>query len=172
MYRFLLVSLFFVLSFSNPGKANTQDKFAMNMIKPEAFTDYQLSGESKEKSLSILNQEFEAIFRELFKDQLSTEHKVVILVFDIDLAGEFNNLFRLNGKGVRATAEKNAFKLDFKVHIRDNNNKIVFEQDVRISDRVKRNKIHRKFSDWKATDIFKEPLEKWKKKKFSNLQLN
>ncbi len=150
---------FACLAISSLGQASVTIAF----IEGEKFTDYQISGKTRSKSLESLKKELAKLFESTTAKVLTEDHLLEVNVTNIDLAGNMEH------DEIRVKRTTNFLKFDFNYRVIDNNGDTLLEGEHKIKEFTDKSLRSRniKVSRGNLGEL-KMPLKKWTKATFTD----
>ncbi|MCF6193766.1 MAG: DUF3016 domain-containing protein [Kangiellaceae bacterium] len=125
------------------------------------FTDYELTGESRKKSLKILKNDFHKLFNLLAKNYIAEDDEMEISITNIDLAGTIRFNQSSAGQNVRVIKDNNFIRLHFNYRVRDNNGELLKEGQYKLKEITRSSNSKISNSRFGKIRHFVKPLKSW-----------
>ncbi len=162
LFSFLLVA---TSVFSNSATAGVEVAFENG----KSFSDYQLSGRSKSKSLEVLQKDMATLFTEVAKDFIQSDQKMKVTITNIDLAGRIVYSAGGSGQDIRVLRDNNFIRLYFTYELTDASGKVIKQGQYQLKDFSDDHRPKRNFKLSEGTvNHFRKPLKEWFEANFSN----
>ncbi len=136
--------------------AKTEVKFS----EPEKFRDVLVTGNSKARSLKLVNQDLNALFEQLSKDYISENETLSIEVTEIDLAGDIEPMVGPHHEDLRIIRDSDYYRLSFNFEVRNESGEIMQKGEKEIKNFVSQG-ISNRFSNDNTVSHFEKDLKKW-----------
>ena len=149
--------------FSQPLSANTQVK----LIDGKKFTDYELSNQSRKRSLTTLEKDFNKLFTKLSKKYLKEGQSVSIEVTNLDLAGDIRYNTGATNQDLRIVKDSSLLKLYFNYKVLAKDGSLVTEGEHKIKEFLHLSSHSQRQKHRGNLSHFVPFLEKWFKDGFS-----
>jgi len=134
-----------VLFFSASVFAEEQNVVKVKFEHPEKYTDFKSVQNNSKISRERLMRELPELFAKSAKKSLAKGQHLELVISDIDMAGTFvysgnnidtrGNYVNPNSEAVRVVNESDRVTLEFNYQLFDENNKLVKQGDVNLSNR-------------------------------------
>jgi len=157
------ILLFFTISFSLFSNADIQLKF----IDGKKFTDYEITGQSRTKSLQTLERDLNKLLAKISPDYLGEKQKLAIEVTNIDLPGIYHFSYGSQGQDMRVVDSNTPFKLYFNYSVKDETGSVVKQGEFKIKEFFDSGISSRLNRSRGTLSYYEKPLKKWFKKTFS-----
>lgn len=157
------ILLFSALSFSLLSSADIQLKFTDG----KKFTDYELTGQTRTKSLETLERDLNKLLSKISADYLSDKQSLAIEVTNIDLPGIYHFSHGPQGQDMRIVNSNSPYKLYFNYTLKDEAGKVIKNGETKIKEFYDSNIASRIKSNRGTLSYYEKPLEKWFKQTLS-----
>ena len=157
------ILLFSAISFSLFSHADIQLKF----IDGKKFTDYEITGQSRSKSLQTLERDLNKLLIKVSSDYLGEKQKLEIDVTNIDLPGIFHFSYGPQGQDMRVVDSNTPYKLYFDYVLKDETGRVVKQGEYKIKEFFDSGLSTRLRNNRGTLSYYEKPLEKWFKQTFS-----
>jgi len=157
------ILLFSAFSFSLFSSADIQLKFTDG----KKFSDYELTGQTRTKSLETLERDLNKLLSKISADYLGEKQSLEIEVTNIDLPGIYHFSYGPQGQDMRVVRSNTPYKLYFNYILKDEAGKVIKNGESKIKEFYDSNIASRIKSNRGALSYYEKPLEKWFEKTLS-----
>lgn len=158
MKRFALVC-FAMMSLTSVAQTS-ESAIKVEWFQPEKYTDVRPVNESKAMYRKHVLESFDKFWLKL-GERLPAGYKLVLLVKDVDLAGDVNPLYQVDNRDIRVIKDIYFPKITLDYQLKDANGAVIAaEQDVKIKDMNFMSSVGLRFSSQEFGHE-KSMLEKW-----------
>lgn len=159
-YRSVIV---FLISMSPILPSLSIAETTIKFTEAKKFSDYQISGYSRTRSLKVLNVEFTNLFTEVSESVLVDGQTIDVDVTNIDLPGIIRFAQGRNHRDIRVVDSNTPFKLYFSYVIKNKDGEIVKQGEYKLKEFLTSHAMSRKKWNNSSTGYYNAPLEKWLK---------
>lgn len=124
------------------------------------FTDYELMGQSRNRSLQTLEKDFNKLFGEVSKSYVADDQKLEIKVTNVDLAGDMRYNASRSGQDVRIVRDNSFIRLYFSFAVKDENDNVIKSGEYKLKEFTNSSDFGR-LKERGTVSHFKKPLKKW-----------
>jgi len=155
-----------VLSFSTLSVASVKIK----LIEGKKFTDYEVSGESRQRSLKTIEKDLHRLFSNLSSDYLKEKQVLEIDITNIDLPGYIHYTFGHASQDIRIVRSHDFYKVYFTFRVKSEDGEVVLEGEyqlrefLNLSSSINRRRGHSRGS----VAAYERPLKQWFKETFTS----
>jgi len=161
--RFVQSVLLLAMIFSFIANADVQLKF----IDGKKFTDYEITGQSRSKSLESIERDLKKLFVKLSTGYIDEKQILEIDVTNIDLPGIFHFSYGPQGQDMRVIESNTRFKLYFNYLVKGSDGEIVKKGEYKIKEFSDSSSSFRLNKNRGTVGYYEKPLEKWFKQTFA-----
>ena len=143
--------------------ASSAAELKVEFTETNKFSDYELTGHTRKKSLSILKKDIQELFKELSDELIDETHHLHINVKNIDLPGNIRYGMGQTSKDIRVIDRDTMFKLSFDYILKDASGAIVNQGEHQLKEftDAQHSTIPRRNKGTLA--YFEKPLKEWMK---------
>ncbi len=152
-----LILTFIFVSFSIPAMSSV----TLTFKDGQKFIAYELTGESRKKSLKILTNDFQTLFDLLSKNYFTEDQKMEVTVTNIDLAGDFKFNQLSTGQKVRVLKDFNFIRLYFNYQVKAKNGELVKEGQYELKEITRSSSPGITINRFGRIKHFVKPLKNW-----------
>jgi hypothetical protein len=138
----------------------------LKLIDGKKFSDYQLTGDSRSKSLERLKKDFTQLFEVVSKEYVSKGEQLEVDVTNVDLPGRIHYFYGPNNDDVRVVESNTPYRLYFKFRVKDAAGKVIKQGEGKIRDFSESHarKLNRR--QFGAAESYHLAVKKWFKNQF------
>ena len=159
-----LISFLFIITATTSSASAT---IKLTLIDGEKFTDYEVSNQSRTRSLKTVERDLIKLFDELSSEYLTEKQIMEIDITNIDLPGRFHFGHGSQSQDIRIVDSNASFKLYFNYRIKDSDGNITKEGEHRLKEFSDSGIASRHKSKRGTLGYYQSPLEKWFKVTFT-----
>ncbi len=152
-----------VIAETENGNLKTQ----VALIDGKKFIDYELASYSRNKSLKILEKDFNKVFSKLSTKYLKEGQSISVNITNLDLAGDIRFNVGSNHQDIRIVKDISPMKLYFNYKILANDGSVVSEGEYKIKEFLHLSSHSKRLKHRGNLSYFMPLLEKWFKSEFS-----
>ena len=162
----LLVLAITTLSFSTFAGASVK----LELIDGKKFTDYELSGQSRQRSLKTIKKDLHNLFSNLSADYLKDKQSLEIDITNIDLPGYIHYTFGHASQDIRIVRSSDFYKVYFTFRVKSEDGKIIQQGQHQLREFLDLSSSihHRRNSSRGNVGFYKQPLKEWFKETFTS----
>jgi hypothetical protein len=140
----------------------------LEFIEPKKFSDYEMSGQTRKKSLTMLEKQLNNMFTEIAKEIVGDEYKLAIKVKNIDLPGNIRYGMGQTSHDIRVIDTATLFKLEFEYILTNATGETVKQGQHLLKDFTDSQQTSLQMRNRSALGYFEKPLKKWMKATLAN----
>jgi len=161
----LVILAITALSFSTSAAASVK----IELIDGKKFTDYELSGQSRLRSLKTIKKDLHKLFSNLSSDYLQDKQSLEIDITNIDLPGRIHYGFGHASQDIRVIRSSDFYRVYFTFRVKSEDGKIVQEGQHQLREFLDLNTSihHRRNHSRGNVGFYKQPLKEWFKETFT-----
>jgi len=161
---YLLISLIMTLGFVGTSSATVK----VALIEGKKFTDYEVSGQSRKRSLTTIEKDLNKLFTKLSEDYLKDGRTLEIDVTNLDLPGYIHYNMGYTSQDIRIVRSPTYFKVYFNYRIKTPDGKILTEGEHKLREFLDLSSAsqRRKYNKRGNVSYYESPLKNWFKETF------
>ncbi len=133
----------------------------VELIEGKKFSDYEMSGQSRKKSLKTLEKEIKSLFSSLSKEVIGEKGQLAIKVKNVDLPGNIRYGMGTTSQDIRVIDRATLFKLDFDYVLTNAAGKVIKQGEHQLKDFTDTQPTSLQMRNRSALGFFERPLKKW-----------
>lgn len=138
----------------------------LNLIDGKKFTDYEISNQSRARSLKTLERDLKKLFGKVSSEFLDEKHIMEIDITNIDLPGIYYYSVGSQHQDIRIVDSNTPYKLYFSYRLKDSEGKIVKQGKHKIKEFSDSGIASRHRNHQGTVGYYQTPLTKWFKMTF------
>ncbi len=161
--------LIVVLAVAGLGVSNASlagSEVALKLVDGKSFSDYQLTGDSRKKSLKRLEKDFVKLFENASDAYVAEGQKLEIDVTNIDLPGQMRYFYGPNNDDMRVVESNTPFRLHFTYRLKNSEGKLIKEGEAKIRDFSESKVKSANNRNFGSAASYHIAIKKWFKKQF------
>lgn len=139
----------------------------VEFVDGKKFSDYEMSGQSRKKSLEKLEKEMQSLFNDLSKEIIGKKGQLAVKVKNIDLPGIIRYGMGNTRQDIRVIDKNTLFKLDFDYILTNAAGEVVKQGEHQLKDFTDTQPTSLQMRNRSALGFFERPLKKWMKNTFT-----
>ncbi|MCF6193060.1 MAG: DUF3016 domain-containing protein [Kangiellaceae bacterium] len=162
----LLVLAITALSLSTFASASVK----IELIEGKKFTDYELSGQSRQRSLNTIKKDLHELFSDLSMDYIKENQSLEIDITNIDLPGYIHYTFGHSSQDIRIIRGSDFYRVYFTFRVKSEDGTIVRQGEYQLKEFLDLNSsIHRRRHNSRGNvSYYEQPLKEWFKETFAS----
>ncbi len=162
--KLILPSIMFVavLPFSSSAA-----EVKVEFIEGKKFSDYEMSGQTRKKSLKVLEKEMLNLFTELSNEVIGKQGVLSIKVKNVDLPGNIRYGMGQTSHDIRVIDNATLFRLDFEYALKNAEGAVLKQGEHQLKEFTDAQPTSLQMRNRSALGYFERPLKKWMKETFS-----
>jgi hypothetical protein len=138
----------------------------LKFIEGKKFTDYELTGQSRNKSLDTVEKDLNKLLTKLSSEALTEKQTLEVDVTNIDLPGMVRYGLGPRHQDLRVVESNRPYMLYFTYRLKDLNGKVIKKGEHQLKEYVDFSLTSRMSSHLGTMGYYKKPLKKWFNKTF------
>lgn len=138
----------------------------LKFIDGKKFTDYEVTGQSRSKSLVTVEKDLNKLLTKLSNEYLKDKQVLEIEVTNIDLPGIYRYAIGPQHQDIRVIEYNRTYRLNFKYRLKNSSGKILKEGTHKLKEQTSLSLVNRINSHSGTVGYYKKPLQKWFKTSF------
>lgn len=139
----------------------------VEFFEAKKFSDYEMTGKSRQKSLKVLEKEIHRLFTELSREVIGSDQQLSIKVKNIDLPGNIRYGMGQSSHDIRVINNATLFRLDFDYTLENASGETVKQGEHQLKEFTDAQLTSLKMRNRSALGYFEKPLKKWIKENFT-----
>jgi DUF3016 family protein len=153
--------LMLLLSFAFSSLANADA--SVKLIDGKKFIDYEVTDQSRPKSLRTIKKDLTRLFTKLSAEFLKENQSIEVEVTNIDLPGIYQYAFTNQNRDMRIIDSNTPYKLYFNYKIKNADGSVVKEGSHKVKEFADSGIAQRRTQNRGTVSYYQRPLEKWLK---------
>jgi len=158
-FKKLILLLSFTVFVIFPYQANAEVK--IKLIEGKKFSDYQITGNSRKKSLEVLQKDLTKLFSKQAAEYLDSSQNLEIDITNIDLPGIYHYAYGPTNKDIRIVDSLSPYKLYFNYRLLNASDELLKEGSHKIKDFFDSASVVRKNRNRGTVGYYETELIKW-----------
>ncbi len=146
-----------------PATTVSAAEVEIKFSEAKKFSDYELTGHTRKKSLAVLEKEMKSMFTALSEKVIDGDHKLVVNVKNIDLPGNMRYGMGQTSHDIRVIDHATLFRLSFDYTLLNSAGETVKQGEHKLKEFTDAQRPQLPMRSRNSLAYFERPLKEWMK---------